>query len=101
MFQRCRFVSSTRFRSAFDDPRIIEKIPGVINIHGQRAAVLICYEQLLTWPVLLSMAQHPTILIVVANDYWASRTPIPAVQRVALTAWARLFALPKLMAVNT
>ena len=26
MFQRCRFVSSTRFRSAFDDPRIIEKI---------------------------------------------------------------------------
>jgi len=27
MFQRCRFVSSTRFRSAFDDPRIIEKIP--------------------------------------------------------------------------
>jgi hypothetical protein len=26
MFQLCRFVSSTRFRSAFDDPRIIEKI---------------------------------------------------------------------------
>src|SRR6266699_1418497 len=27
MFQRCRFVSSARFRSAFADPRIIEKIP--------------------------------------------------------------------------
>src|SRR5438105_4247405 len=101
MFQRCRFVSSTRFRSAFDDPRIIEKIPGVINIHGQRAAVLICYEQLLTWPVLLSMAQHPTILIVVANDYWATGTPIQRFQFAAVWAWARLFGIPSLSAVNT
>jgi hypothetical protein len=74
---------------------------GIIDIHGERAAVLICYEQLLTWPVLLSMAQHPTVLIGVANDYWASGTPIPRFQRAAVRAWARLFDLPHFSAVNT
>jgi hypothetical protein len=74
---------------------------GIIDIHGERVAVLICYEQLLTWPVLISMAQHPTVLIAVANDYWASGTPIPRFQRAALRAWARLFGLPHFSAVNT
>jgi hypothetical protein len=67
----------------------------------ERAAFLICYELLLTWPVLRASLDHPTILIGVANDYWANHTPIPAVQRAALTAWARLFSLPSLMATNT
>jgi hypothetical protein len=74
---------------------------GSIDVAGQRAGVLICYELLLTWPVLSLSLEHPTILIGAANDYWAKRTPIPAVQRVALFAWARLFRLPKLIAVNT
>ena len=74
---------------------------GVIDIHGQRAAVLICYEQLLTWPVLISMAQRPTVLVAVANDYWVAGTPIPSFQLAAVRAWARLFRLPYLSAVNT
>jgi hypothetical protein len=74
---------------------------GSIQVGGERAAVLICYELLLTWPVLSANLEHPTILVGVANDYWASRTIIPAEQRVALSAWARLFGLPKLIAVNT
>jgi hypothetical protein len=75
--------------------------PGTIAVAGERAGVLICYELLLTWPVFTMSLEHPTILVGVANDYWASQTCIPAVQRAALTAWARLFRLPKLMAVNT
>ena len=75
--------------------------PGSVSVAGQRAGVLICYELLLTWPVLSLSLEHPAILVGVANDYWAKRTPIPAVQRVALNAWARLFGLPKLIAVNT
>jgi hypothetical protein len=35
---------------------------------GYRAAVLICYEQLLTWPILTSMVDHPTAIVAVAND---------------------------------
>lgn len=71
------------------------------RLGGERAGFLICYELLLSWPVLSASLDHPTILIGVANDYWASQTRIPAVQRAALTAWAQLFSLPRLMAVNT
>jgi hypothetical protein len=74
---------------------------GVVSVADQRAGILICYELLLTWPVFSLSLEHPTILVGVANDYWAERTPIPAVQRLAFNAWARLFRWPKLMAVNT
>lgn len=74
---------------------------GVIDLHGQRAAILICYEQLITWPVLVSMAQRPTVLVAVANDYWVTDTPIPSFQLAAVRSWARLFRLPYFSAVNT
>ena len=73
---------------------------GLVELHGERAAILICYEQLLTWPVLASMAEHPTVLIAVANDHWVTGTPIPQFQLAAVRAWARLFRLPYLSAVN-
>jgi hypothetical protein len=75
--------------------------PGSLDVAGERVGVLICYELLLAWPVLTASLEHPTILIGVANDYWAKQTCIPVVQRAALTAWARLLRLPKLMAANT
>jgi hypothetical protein len=74
---------------------------GSVGVAGERVGVLICYELFLTWPVLSASLEHPTIVIGVANDYWASQTCIPAVQRATLTAWGRLFRLPRLMAVNT
>jgi len=74
---------------------------GVIVLHGQRAAVLICYEQLLTWPVLISMAQRPKVLVAVANDYWVAGTPIPSVSARSGAGVGRLFCLPYLSAVNT
>jgi hypothetical protein len=74
--------------------------PGTIPVQNERAAVLICYEQLLVWPFLSSAFEHPTILITAANDYWAKPTPIPKIQNANATSWARLFRLPKLSAVN-
>jgi hypothetical protein len=74
--------------------------PGILEVEGQRAAILVCYEQLLSWPILQSAAQHPTLIIGLANDNWARGTPIPDAQQAAVTAWARLFRLPKVMAVN-
>jgi predicted amidohydrolase len=75
--------------------------PGVIPIAGKRAAILICYEQLITWPVFSSMLQRPEILIGVANDYWATDTTIPRFQSSAVKSWARLFGIPYVLAVNT
>jgi hypothetical protein len=74
--------------------------PGILEVAGQRAAILVCYEQLLSWPMLQSAAQHPTLIVGLANDNWARGTPIPAAQRAAVIAWARLFRLPTVMAVN-
>ena len=74
--------------------------PGTISVQNQRAAVLICYEQLLVWPFLSSAFEHPTVLVTVANDYWAKRTPIPEVQKASASSLARLFGLPLLSAVN-
>jgi hypothetical protein len=75
--------------------------PGVIAIDKQRAAVLICYEQILTYPVLASMMQKPTILLGISNSYWFKGTPIPRYQRSAMRAWANLFRLPFLLAINS
>jgi hypothetical protein len=74
---------------------------GVVTIGKERAAILVCYEQLISWPILSSMFQHPSVVVGVANDYWASSTTIPQFQRGALTSWARLFGIPCLLAVNT
>ena len=74
--------------------------PGTIEIAGQRVAFLICYEQLLVLPVLLSAIDHPTLIVGMANQYWVRDTTIPAAQRASLVAWSRLFALPLLIAEN-
>lgn len=73
---------------------------GTISVQNERAAVLICYEQLLVWPFLSSAFERPTILITAANDYWAKRTPIPKIQHASASSLARLFGLPVLAAVN-
>jgi apolipoprotein N-acyltransferase len=73
---------------------------GTIRIRAQKAAVLICYEQVLVWPILSSAVEHPTILLTVSNDYWAKNTRIPAIQQASATSWARLFDLPILSATN-
>ena len=75
--------------------------PGTVMIAGQNAAVLICYEQLLVWPVVTSFVRRPTLLLGTANDYWAEKTTIPEIQRACLESWARLFRVPLLWAQNT
>lgn len=74
---------------------------GVFPVAGERAAVLICYEQLLSWPILTSMLGHPTVIVAVANDYWAGGTTIPKAQLAAVRAWARLISIPYVSATNS
>ncbi len=74
--------------------------PGVVRVGNERAAILICYEQLLTWPFLASVSARPTVVVAVANDYWVERTSIPRYQATAARAWGRLFGIPVISAVN-
>lgn len=75
--------------------------PGVVAIDHQRAAVLICYEQLLTFPILTSVLEHPVAIVGISNTFWVDRTTIPVYQANAIRSWARLFHLPYLLAVNS
>nr|WP_262519131.1 conjugal transfer protein TraB [Agrobacterium fabrum] len=73
----------------------------VVEVDGIRITPLICYEQLILWPVLQSMLHSPDIIIAMGNGWWADGTSIVAIQKASVTAWARLFALPVIMAFNT
>jgi len=64
------------------------------------AALTICYEELLVWPVVSTfMLEHPLAIVSVANDWWAD----PAerqVQREHIEAWSKIFGVPLIRAVN-
>jgi len=75
--------------------------PAVVELGDERAALLICYEQVIPWTVLTAALSHPTVFVGMSNDHWASRTPIPRWQALCLRAWSRLFWVPYLLAVNT
>lgn len=63
----------------------------VISISGRRIAPLICYEQLIVWPILQSMLFDPDLVVAVGNGWWSSGTSIIPIQRMSTEAWARLF----------
>lgn len=73
---------------------------GIGMLHGQRVAVLICYEQGIVWPMLISQASRPSLLIGASNTYWAKGTSIPSIQTASMTAWSYLFGTPLVMAFN-
>ncbi len=77
----------------FDNP--------VVEIDGQRIAPLICYEQLLIWPVLQSTLHDPDVIVATGNGWWTGNTNIVAIQRASAAAWARLFSLPLIVSFNT
>jgi predicted amidohydrolase len=72
----------------------------VVQLAGQRAAILICYEQVIPWTALTAALARPTLFVGMANDHWASGTTIPEWQALCLRAWSRLFFTPYLLAVN-
>jgi apolipoprotein N-acyltransferase len=75
--------------------------PGTVDVGGQRGAILICYEQLLAWPMLRSALEHPTLLIAISNQTWTTTTVVPRVQEACARVWARLFGLPLISAINS
>lgn len=77
----------------FDNP--------VIYVGATTVAPLICYEQLIVWPVLQSMIHDPDIIIAVGNGWWSAGTSILDIQRASTEAWARLFDKPIIQSFNT
>lgn len=76
----------------FDNP--------IVQVAGRRVAPLICYEQLILWPVLQSMLHAPDIIVATGNGWWSSGTSIVPIQIASAQAWARLFGRPLSLAFN-
>jgi hypothetical protein len=73
----------------------------VVDLAGRQIAPLICYEQLLIWPILHSMLYSPDMIVATGNGWWTSGTSIIAIQKASAAAWARLFDLPLVTPFNT
>lgn len=73
---------------------------GIFTVQGHRVAGVVCYEQLLLWPVLISAAHDPKAFIAVSNNWWSKQTSVPTIQRTTMRAWSRLFDIPLMMAIN-
>lgn len=64
------------------------------------AAYLLCYEELLAWPLAAKMVHgHPDLLVSVANQ-WFSNSTTAETQKRSVNFQARLWGLPMLRAVN-
>ncbi|MGI2036136.1 conjugal transfer protein TraB [Rhizobium panacihumi] len=73
----------------------------VVYIAGRKSAPLICYEQLLVWPILQSMLHDPDMIVAIGNGWWTQGTSVVEIQRMSVEAWARLFDRPFVMSFNT
>ncbi len=71
-----------------------------VEVGTSKVAPLICYEQLLVWPVLQSAFHRPDLIIAVGNGWWTAGTSIIDIQRASTEAWARLFDLPLVTSFN-
>lgn len=73
----------------------------IVIVGDVRVAPLICYEQLVVWPVLQSMLDGPEVVVAVGNSWWTAETSIADIQRASTEAWARLFDKPLVVSFNT
>jgi predicted amidohydrolase len=71
---------------------------GVLELHGRRLGILVCWEGALVAPALLSMAAGAEALALVANHAWVDDGGLPTV--VAARAWGALFGVPVVVARN-
>ena len=70
-----------------------------VDIGGTRAAVFLCYEGLLIWPFVESLLEQPDVILFSASMWWADDSLVRA-QLQSVKAWARLFNLPLVAAIN-
>lgn len=71
------------------------------DVGRERVVPLICYDQLLPWVWMEAAWESPTLIVALANDWWAAGTGLTNVQRVSVWAWARLLDVPVISARNT
>lgn len=74
---------------------------GITTIKGLKSASLICYEQIITFPALISSAHSPKVILAPSSVWWASKTSIPEIQRASARSWARLNRATLVLSINS
>ncbi|MDE3021394.1 MAG: hypothetical protein KGI54_05995 [Pseudomonadota bacterium] len=64
---------------------------GIAQYRHHKIGYLVCYEQILVWPAVITGINNPGIVVGMANDWWARHTSFPSIQAMAFHAWGRLF----------
>lgn len=73
----------------------------VVEIEGVgRAGVLICYEQLLYYTLMETMAYKPERIIAISNLWWAKGTSIKEIEIASLELTSSLFNVPLSLSMN-
>ncbi len=72
----------------------------VAKILGRRVAMLVCFEQFVSWPALQSALEGAEIVFAPANLWFANGTNLSAVREVTLQSWAALMGWTLVEAVN-
>jgi len=74
--------------------------PAVNELEGYRVTVLMCFEQLIAWPLLHSAIEGAQVALAPANLWFAQGTNINAIRGASVRAWSRLFDWALVEAVN-
>ena len=72
----------------------------VRKVDGVRAWASICYDQLIPWVWMEGVVQHPQVVLLTNNEWWAKGTGIPEIQRATAWAWGRLIEAPMVKSGN-
>ncbi|MCR2829070.1 hypothetical protein NR402_02035 [Acidithiobacillus ferrooxidans] len=72
----------------------------VYRIEGIHTWASICYDQLLPFVWIEALLQHPQVILLTNNEWWARGTGIPTVQRNTAWVWGRLLGVPEIEAEN-
>ncbi|MBL4603399.1 MAG: hypothetical protein JKY84_11685 [Emcibacteraceae bacterium] len=74
---------------------------GIHNIAGKRTAILICWEEWVPWPMLLSSFQYPEVIVSASNHGWTMNGEYMwNKQTVSAKAISNLYGLPIVNAAN-
>jgi hypothetical protein len=72
----------------------------VADIQGRRAAMLVCFEQFVSWPAFQTALEGPDVVVAPANLWFAGRTNLNAVREATLRSWASLMGWSVVEAIN-
>jgi hypothetical protein len=68
--------------------------PSVLDISDTRAAVLVCYEQLLAWPAIVTTFESPSAVLAIGSNRAARKSSVVRMREVYIRSWVRLWGVP-------